>query len=252
MKISDRTLDVLRYCAKINEHIVIEKGNVIRSVNKFGTLMLRAKVPEEFPCEVRLAKLDEFFKILTIFDEPEFDIYEDKIEIFDKYGSRQEYPYPDKGDLLHEQRNPPEMESVASFPMSVAQYKNIKKALSVNRVEDIEFSCGMFEGEHSDKDGKVFARVHNKKRKSEEFSIDFSANSDQRSDVPFSVYLRHARQAKKGAQFNIMEVDYVVHVGKLNRNPAMKFIHINDSHAIEYLIAGEYGSTIMDRDDVPF
>lgn len=241
MILSPLTLEILQNCSKINQHLVIDAGSTIRTINTFKTTMLKCDVPEVFPNEVRLYNMGEFMRMIKLFKEPQFDFIEGGVKIFDDQGASMFYTYAAKEDLLFEQRNPPEMQVSAEFNVTNDQISNLLSAARFNKVEDILFECS---------NGVVAIVAHDKKRTTREYRVEI-ANPQTTED--FSVYLKHGVNAKKVSRLELMKFNYKVQIGTLHGNCAIKFIFEYEGTKIEYLIAAEFGSYIgLPDDGIPF
>lgn len=236
MQLSDTTLAILKNCSQLQQHILIEAGNTIRTINSFKTTMFKCTVPETFNNEVRLHNLNDFIRIISLFNEPKFQFGSEEVMIYDDSGAAMTYAYSDREDLVVETRDPPELEVVAEFEVTNDQLNKITRAAQMNKVEDIGFIC---EG------GGIKIVAHDKKRVTREFTVDLKGTSPQ----DFMIYLKHGR---KCAKLTLLPLDYKVQVGTLNGQNAIRFLFETEGYTISYLIAAEYGSRIGPDDSIPF
>lgn len=235
MQLSDTTIAILKNCSQLQSHILIEAGNTIRTVNSFKTTMLKCTVQETFENEVRLHNLNDFIRMLSLFDEPQFSFDKDQVLIYDE-NSSMVYGYSDREDLVVETRDPPEMEVFAEFQVTNEQLSKVTRAAQMNKVEDIGFFCD---------NSRISVKAHDKSRITREFKVSLDGHSDQ----DFVVYLKHGR---KCAKLTLLPLDYTVAVGKLNGQVAVRFKFISDGVEISYLVAAEYGSYIGPDEQIPF
>jgi hypothetical protein len=70
MKISNRTLNILKNFSTINESILIKPGNVINTITKEQNVIGIATVEEDFPVEFAIYNLNSFLIATSYFDEP--------------------------------------------------------------------------------------------------------------------------------------------------------------------------------------
>jgi hypothetical protein len=75
MKLNENTLNVLKNFASINPNIVIEQGNVLKTVSGAKNIMAQATVTTTFPSNFGIYDLNEFLNAISMIDDPEF-IYE--------------------------------------------------------------------------------------------------------------------------------------------------------------------------------
>ena len=71
MKLSKETEDVLKNFADINQNILVEKGNVLRTVSTMKNILGRAEITEAFPKQFGIYDLNEFLGVLTMSEDPE-------------------------------------------------------------------------------------------------------------------------------------------------------------------------------------
>jgi len=71
MKLSSRTVQILKNFSQINQSIQINPGSVIRTWTPNKTLMSRASVEEDFPQTFCIFDLSKFLSVLSLFEEPE-------------------------------------------------------------------------------------------------------------------------------------------------------------------------------------
>jgi hypothetical protein len=71
LALDPRTLEVLKSFSRINEGIVIEAGNVLKTVApRGGTLSARVVVPQTFPVALAVYDLKRFLAALATFEHP--------------------------------------------------------------------------------------------------------------------------------------------------------------------------------------
>ena len=86
MKLSKRTLDVLKNFAAINENILIKGGgNQIQTIAEGNSILARATVEEEFPVDISFYNLNRFLALVDK-TEPEVSFKPDTAVIETKYG----------------------------------------------------------------------------------------------------------------------------------------------------------------------
>ncbi len=232
MKVSSGTLEVLKQCAKINNHLVISKGNSIRTLTEKKNRMLVATVPDEFPVEFRVHDLSGFLRQLALFDEPELDFRDDRIIITDSYGSMAEYWYSNKEDLIYVDRAFNLDNFYVDFDLPAIALDKVIRASGANSVEDVGFAS----------DGSnVIIKALNKKKPKRIFSVDLGA-----CDKQFEVYLKHAKKNK----LILMPLDYKV---SISEQGILRFRSGFEDVQIDYYIACERDFTFGEKkDDIPF
>lgn len=71
MKLSEYTLTVLKNYASINSGIVLEKGNVIRTIHPDKAIFVEAEIEETIPVESGIYDLNQFLGCVTTMNKPD-------------------------------------------------------------------------------------------------------------------------------------------------------------------------------------
>ena len=74
MKLSDKTINLLKNFSSINQSILIKEGDSIRTISVMKNILAEAKVPEEFPKDFGIYDLNQFLNaISSLHVNPELD-----------------------------------------------------------------------------------------------------------------------------------------------------------------------------------
>lgn len=73
MKISAKTLQILKNFSLINESILVRKGSVLSTVSPNKEILARAKIDETFDREFAIYNLVKFLGTMSLFDDPEVE-----------------------------------------------------------------------------------------------------------------------------------------------------------------------------------
>ena len=73
VKLSQRTINVLKNYSTINSSIVFRKGNVIRTISNAENILSKYTCEESFPDDFAIYDLSQFLSGITLFDNPELD-----------------------------------------------------------------------------------------------------------------------------------------------------------------------------------
>jgi hypothetical protein len=98
MKLSERTLEILKNFAGYEKSILIEPGNIIRSLTQSGNVICHAKIAEEFDREVCIAELNRFLGTMSLFNEPDLQ-FEDKFMVLREGSSKCTYRYANRAAI---------------------------------------------------------------------------------------------------------------------------------------------------------
>lgn len=223
MKISTATLLILGNMAKLNQHIVIKPGSSLRTVNDKGTTMIEAKVDEKFPVEIALHDLSGFLKVISLFEEPEFEFQDKLVLITDDSGAKQKYYYSDKSELIFNDKEPRKLEYDINFKLSNEILGRTIKSAGVNGTEDIAFV-----GENE----KLYIKALDKENPTRQFSIEVSSENHGN----FVGYIKHT---KKGNKLMMLPIDYDVSINKLG---VIQFTAEIEDFSVTYTMAMERDS----------
>ena len=72
MKLSDRTINLLRNFSTINQSILFKKGTKLRTISVMKNILAEANVDEDFPHDFAIYDLPQFLNQVNLFKEPEF------------------------------------------------------------------------------------------------------------------------------------------------------------------------------------
>ena len=81
MIINNETVETLKNFAEINQSLVIETGDVIKTVSEQTNVLAKAKLNQSFPQDFAIYDLNKFLGVLSLFAEPQFDFSEKSIKI---------------------------------------------------------------------------------------------------------------------------------------------------------------------------
>ena len=74
MRLSNKTLEVLKNFSNINQNILIEEGNVLRTISTMKNILGSATIEESFPKEFGIYDLNEFLGVLSLTKDSEIEL----------------------------------------------------------------------------------------------------------------------------------------------------------------------------------
>ena len=74
MKLSNKTLEVLKNFSNINQNILIDEGNVLRTISTMKNILGRATIEESFPKEFGIYDLNEFLGVLSLTKDSDIEL----------------------------------------------------------------------------------------------------------------------------------------------------------------------------------
>lgn len=140
MKLSKKTIDVLKAFNPINSNILFVPGKTIKTISVAKNIIASAEVEEDFPQEFGIYNLSEFLGALSLFKDPDVTFSEKVIQIRDgqdpkfslKYvgAAKEILVYPDKDVKI-----PP---FDVEFDISQDQLNSILKGATVIGAPDMQ------------------------------------------------------------------------------------------------------------------
>ena len=132
MELTDNTLQVLRNFASIHSNIVIQEGNILRTVSEAKTVLARSEVDVEFPASFGVYDLGEFLSVLSLVESPRIAFEEKFLTISDGSGrSSVKYFYSDPNILTSSSKDISMPDPDVSFRLDRETMSKIKRASSV-------------------------------------------------------------------------------------------------------------------------
>ena len=138
MKLSDKTISVLKNFSSINQSILFKEGSKLRTISVMKNILAEATVTEEFSRDFGIYDLNQFLNGLSLHSSPELDFANDGYVVIREGRSRSKYFFADPNVIV----TPPEKaislptEDV-TFELSTVVLDKLLKAAAVYRLPDI-------------------------------------------------------------------------------------------------------------------
>jgi hypothetical protein len=137
MKIDVDTVNVLKNFAKINPSIVIQEGNVLKTISPTKTIMAKAKVKTEFNQRFAIYNLDRFISIVSTFTDPEFKFGDKSVDISDN-NRKTHYVYADESTVTKAPDREINLPSVdVTFRLTNDNLRDVEKAAGILALPEI-------------------------------------------------------------------------------------------------------------------
>lgn len=174
MRLSDKTLVLLKNFSSINQSILIQEGKSLRTMSVMKNILAEANIEDEFPRDFGIYDLNQFLNGLALHENPELDFSNDSYVVIREGKTRSKYFFSDPSLIV----TPPERAIVlptedVSFKLNTQQLDRLLKAASVYQLQDLSAVGG---------DGVVKLMVRDKKN---DTSNDFSVVVGE-TDASFS------------------------------------------------------------------
>ena len=138
MKLSDKTLSVLKNFSTINQSILFKQGNRLRTMSVMKNILAEATITEEFPKDFGIYDLNQFLNGLGLHHNPELDFKNDGHVVIKEGKMRSKYFFADPQVIV----TPPEKEmtlpdETVSFELSTEQLDKLLKAAAIYQLPDL-------------------------------------------------------------------------------------------------------------------
>ncbi len=146
MKVSEKTINLLRNYANINQSIEFREGKLLKTVSPLNTILASVEVEEEFPRTFPIYELNRFLGTLALFQNPELDFTDNGVVISDD-NHEATYRYCGSSSMF---QTPPEKnitfpDAEVSFELSQDQFKK-----TINAANTLGLPEVVVEGNGSD------------------------------------------------------------------------------------------------------
>jgi hypothetical protein len=138
MKLSDKTLTLLKNFSSINQSILFKEGSSLRTISVMKNILAEAKIEEEIPKDFGIYDLNQFLNGLSLHQDAELDFQNDGYVVIKEGKSRSKYFFADPNVIV----TPPEKSIVlpsedVCFLLDTKELDKLKKAASVYQLEDL-------------------------------------------------------------------------------------------------------------------
>jgi len=138
MKLSDKTLTVLKNFAGINNSILVKQGTQLRTISVAKNILAEAAIDEEFPKDFAIYDLNQFLNGLGLHQDPELD-FKEKSYLNIREGKRRvKYFFADPAVII----SPPDKEislptEDVHFQLDSITLEKLLKAAAVYQLPDL-------------------------------------------------------------------------------------------------------------------
>jgi len=195
MKISNKTLDILKNFSEINQSVLIKKGKVIKTVSTLKNILAHAEVAEDFPQDFAIYQLNEFIGVLSTMSNPELTFHDKYVMLSQENGACTKYFYAEPSVVIAPEKDITMPSEDINFTLLEKQYNDLLKMSSILQLNDI-----LVKG--CSRTGKIFLAVTNKKN---DTSNDYSVQVGEGVSDPFKMYF-------KTENLKMVVGDYNVHI----------------------------------------
>ena len=166
MKLSDKTLSLLKNFSTINQSILFKKGTKLSTISVMKNILAEATIEEELPKDFGIYDLNQFLNGIELHRPsiPQLDFQDDSYVIIKEGRMRSKYFFADASVIVTPPTKPMTLPSEdVSFDLSTSQLDKLLKAAGIYQLPDLSVVGG---------EGVVKVLVRDKKNDtSNDFSI---------------------------------------------------------------------------------
>ena len=138
MKLSDKTLNILKNFAGINNSILVKQGTQLRTISVAKNILAEAAIDEDFPRDFAVYDLNQFLNGLSLHQDPDLDFSPDSYISIKEGKRRVKYFYADPNVIV----SPPEKEITlpsedVHFQLDSTSLEKLLKAAAVYQLPDL-------------------------------------------------------------------------------------------------------------------
>ena len=138
MKLSDKTINLLKNFSDINQSILFKKGNKLRTISVMKNIMAEAEIQEEFPKDFAIYDLTQFLRGVFLHNQPELDFINEGHVVIREGKTRSKYFFTDPSVIVV----PPEKSLTlptmdVEFELTASQLEKIRKAVLAFQLPDL-------------------------------------------------------------------------------------------------------------------
>ena len=139
MKLSDKTLTLLKNFSSINQSILFKEGSSLRTISVMKNILAEATISEEIPKDFGIYDLSQFLNVnTTLFNSPELDFANDGYVLIREGRSRQRFFFADPQVIITPPDKAIELPSEdVSFELSTEQLDRLLKAAAISQLPDL-------------------------------------------------------------------------------------------------------------------
>ena len=138
MKLSEKTISILKNFSSINQSILVKKGSKLRTISVMKNILAEADVQEEFERDFAIYDLNQFLNGLSLHQDPDLDFTNSSYIVIREGKRKVKYFFADPEVIVY----PPEKEITlpsqdVCFNLEHSQLDKLIKASSVYQLPDL-------------------------------------------------------------------------------------------------------------------
>ena len=180
MKISNKTLDILKNFSEINQSVLIKTGKKLKTVSTLKNILAHAEVEEDFPQDFAIYQLNEFIGVLSTMSNPDLTFNDKYVMLSQENGACTKYFYAEPSVVVAPEKDITMPSEDINFTLLEKQYDDLLKMSSILQLNDI-----LVKG--CPKSNGIYLAVTNKKN---DTSNDYSVKVGEGVTEPYKMYFK--------------------------------------------------------------
>ena len=138
MKLSEKTLNLLKNFSTINQSILFKKGSSLRTISVMKNILAEAVIDEEIPQDFGIYDLNQFLNGLGLHQHPELDFVNEGYTVIREGKMRSKYFFADPNVIVTPPDKDIELPSEdVSFALTTQQLDKLLKAAAIYQLPDL-------------------------------------------------------------------------------------------------------------------
>jgi len=138
MKLSDKTVNLLKNFSNINQSILFKEGSKLRTMSVMKNILAEAEVNEAFPKDFGIYDLNQFLNGMGLHQSPDLDFTNDNHVVIKEGRMRSKYFFADPSVIV----TPPDKNldlpsEDVSFELNTQQLDRLLKAAAIYQLPDL-------------------------------------------------------------------------------------------------------------------
>jgi hypothetical protein len=138
MKLSDKTLTLLKNFSSINQSILFKQGSSLKTISVMKNILAEATIEEDLPTDFGIYDLNQFLNGLGLHQNPDLDFENEGHVVIREGRSRTKYFFADPNVIV----TPPDKEITlpsedVSFELSTSHLDKLLKAAAIYQLTDL-------------------------------------------------------------------------------------------------------------------
>tara|TARA_Y100001938_G_scaffold48164_1_gene67098 strand:+ start:33 stop:698 length:666 start_codon:yes stop_codon:yes gene_type:complete len=138
MKLSDKTLSLLKNFSTINQSILFKQGTKLRTISVMKNILAEATISEDLPKDFGIYDLSQFLNGMALHQNPELDFANDGHVVIKEGKMRSKYFFADPAVIITPPDKAIELPSEdVTFELSTDQLDKLLKAAAIYQLPDL-------------------------------------------------------------------------------------------------------------------